>query len=115
MTAETEHPQWEREEAIALCIAAEACAQLHGWHVALSGGLLYKSGSRKDADLVLYRHREGTSTESQPLLLAARYKLLVELKRIGLTEQTDFGRVVKAQYLGHTVDLIFPELDGCYE
>jgi hypothetical protein len=116
MTTKQDDPDWTREEAIALCIAAEQCAAQHGWHVALSGGLLYKAGPRKDADLVVYRHREpGSYRESEVQLSAARYRLLVELARIGMADQVTLGCVVKVRYLSHGVDLIFPEIEGGYE
>lgn len=43
---------WTTEEAIELCKLVEPIAFECDCHVALSGGLLYKDGPRKDADLV---------------------------------------------------------------
>ena len=49
---------WTQPEAIALCKDLEAFAPEYGCHVALTGGLLYKDGPRKDVDIVLYRVRQ---------------------------------------------------------
>jgi len=46
---------WTREEGIALCKAIEPIVATFGCHIALTGGLLYKDGKRKDCDLIVYR------------------------------------------------------------
>jgi hypothetical protein len=42
-------------EAIELCRQLEPIAAEHGGHVALTGGCLYKDGTRKDVDILVYR------------------------------------------------------------
>ncbi len=69
---------------------------------ALTGGLLYKEGNRKDIDIVLYRHRQeldGFETKEIELILS----------RCGLTDFQYFGFVTKAKWQGVTVDLFNPE------
>src|ERR1035437_5571090 len=50
--------QWTQTEAIELCVKVEAICPKYGCHVALTGGLLYKQGKRKDCDLLFYRIRQ---------------------------------------------------------
>lgn len=47
---------WTQREAIDLCIKLERIAPAFGAHVALTGGLLYKSGQRKDCDFNVEAH-----------------------------------------------------------
>lgn len=47
--------KWTRAEAIELCKEIEKFAPAYGFHVALTGGCLYKEGYRDDLDLVIYR------------------------------------------------------------
>lgn len=100
-------PVWHQADAIALCRAVEAIAPNYGYHVALTGGLLYKDGPRKDCDLVLYRIRQ-EYPDREPLLSA--------LGEIGLKAGRNCGFVHKASYHGRSVDLLFPdfEQDGDY-
>ena len=49
---------WTQSQAIDLCRQIEAIAPEFGCHVALTGGLLYKDGNRKDCDIVFYRVRQ---------------------------------------------------------
>ena len=93
--------KWTRDNAIALCIAVEALAPSYGAHVALTGGLLYKEGERKDADLLFYCIRQRDSIDEEGLLQA--------LETIGLTVTRQHGWVRKAQWMGLDVDLFFPE------
>jgi hypothetical protein len=91
---------WTQAEGIALATAVEEVAPKFGAHVALTGGLLYKRGTRKDADLLFYRIRQ------QALDLDGLKGALAD---IGLTITNDYGFVKKAKYRGKTVDLLFPE------
>jgi hypothetical protein len=91
---------WTREEALKLATEVEAIAPQFGAHVGLTGGLLYKEGPRKDADLLFSRIRQ------EALNLAG---LLVALEGVGLVVFADHGFVKKASYNGKVVDLLFPE------
>lgn len=117
---------WTQQDAIAWCRRAEQIAPAIGFHVALTGGCLYKDGARKDLDVVLYRIRW------QELAADAGYALVEALQQAGLIDLAsaeegvgclgvesqsgdcdDF--VVKARHQGRPVDLIFPENTGEYD
>lgn len=100
--------QWTQQEAIALCVAVEAFAPQFGCHVALTGGLLYKYGPRKDADLLFYRIRQVDKVDFAGLLAA--------LETLGiLSTAPDSPRwCVKAMYHDKPVDLFFPDHGGEY-
>lgn len=95
---------WTKEEAIALCCEVEAIAPAFGAHVALTGGCLYKEGSRKDADVMLYRIRQIEKIDTDGLFYA--------LEKIGFTGIKGFGWVFKGHYKSKPVDLFFPEEIG---
>jgi hypothetical protein len=92
---------WTREKGIALAMAVEAIAPAYGAHVALTGGLLYKEGERKDCDLLFYCIRQRDRIDEKGLLAA--------LERIGLSVIRQHGWVRKAKWFDADVDLFFPE------
>lgn len=98
---------WTQQQAIELCRKIEAIAPSFGCHVALTGGLLYKDGSRKDCDLLFYRIRQVPKINT--------IGLLVELSKKGVTVVSGFGWIRKAVYDGRSVDLFFPEEKDCPE
>lgn len=111
---------WTQAEAIDLCRKVEPLLQPFGCHVALTGGLLYKDGPRKDCDLIIYRQgldfgKERGSFEDE----VDRQRLLVALEEAGIRVIVEYIRVVKCQLSERTedlkmLDLIFPEMDGEY-
>lgn len=93
---------WTQQEAIELCTRIEAICPNHGCHVALTGGLLYKDGERKDCDLVLYRIRQVAEIDFEGLKTS--------LAEIGFTDFEPHGYwLTKAKYQGKTVDFFRPE------
>jgi hypothetical protein len=94
-------PTWLQQEAIELCRAVEAVCPAFGCHVALTGGLLYRDGERKDCDLLFYRIRQWSEIKEKRLWEA--------LARIGLEKKSGFGWCHKATYNGKNVDCFFPE------
>lgn len=99
---------WMQDDAIALACSIEAVAPNYGCHVALTGGLLYKDGPRKDADFLFYRIRQVDSIDMDGLFAA--------LKQIGIVKTSGFGWCHKAKFDGKPMDLFFPEEeDGEYE
>lgn len=98
---------WTLDEAVAICRLVEPIAEANSFHVALTGGTLYKDGSRKDLDLLFYsvRHTEWRVNRSQ---------LLADLRAAGIKAYRDYGWVVKAaadlDTSGRVVDLFFPEV-----
>lgn len=97
---------WSQSEAIELCQRIEAICPKFGRHVALTGGLLYRDGERKDCDLLFYRIRQWDSINKDELFPA--------LEAIGILGVTGFGWCHKAQTSdGRKLDLFFPEEDSC--
>lgn len=97
---------WTQPEALDLCRQIEAFCPSFGCHVALTGGLLYKDGPRKDADILFYRIRQVENIDVSGLLVA--------LEQIGVVKKSGFGFVHKAEFNGKGVDLFFPESAGDY-
>ena len=94
---------WTRNEAIFLCCEIEAHLPTYGFHVGLTGGLLYKGGERKDCDLIFYRIRQ------YPLEETNFEDVMSFLMRLGFDNFRYFGFCVKCDYKGKPVDLLFPE------
>lgn len=92
---------WAQAEAIALCVKIEAICPAFGCHVALTGGLLYGEGERKDADIMFYRIRQVPEIDVKGLMEA--------LRTLEINQCTGFGFCVKATYKGKPIDLFFPE------
>ncbi len=95
---------WTLEEAVLLCKAVEGFCPKFGCHVALTGGVLYKEGERKDLDLLFYRIRQVPKIDESGLLHG--------LQQIGLTIEKRWGWVIKAKYGEKPVDLLFPHYQG---
>lgn len=96
--------QWVRDEGLALCRAIEAICPAFGCHVALTGGLLYRDGPRKDCDLLFYRIRQSPAIDEEGLFAA--------LALIGVNKTSGFGWCHKAEYQGKPIDCFFPEEQG---
>jgi hypothetical protein len=97
---------WTFEEAVALCRLVESVAPKHGCHIALTGGCLYKDGTRKDCDVVVYRIRQADRIDSAGLMQA--------LVDVGITLKVGDPScwLMKAEYEGKKVDFFFPENEG---
>lgn len=95
---------WNRDEAFALCAAIHTLTEQCGCYVALTGGLLYKDGPRKDLDLVFYRIRQVEGIDKKLLFV-----LLDE--SLGIKAVKGFGFCHKALLDGKTIDMLFPEED----
>lgn len=91
---------WTQEEAIWMASRVEDVCPDFGCHVALTGGCLYKSGPRKDLDLIFYRIRQSKINPEG---------LFAALQVIGIVKKTGFGWCVKAEYKGKNIDCLFPE------
>lgn len=98
--------QWTQAQAIDLARLIEDICPKFGCHVALTGGLLYKDGPRKDADFLFYRIRQVEEIDKDGLFGA--------LEAIGIVEAHGFGWVHKATWRGQPIDFFFPEEDGDY-
>jgi hypothetical protein len=95
---------WAHEEAVALATLVEMVCVKAGCHVALTGGLLYKSGARKDCDFLFYRIRQIEKIDMD--------LLWKELATVGVMKTGGFGWCYKAQFTGKQIDCFFPEEQG---
>lgn len=97
---------WTQAEAVGLCREIESVCPAFGCHVALTGGALYKSGPRKDVDILFYRVRQVACIDEVGLWAA--------LEKIGLVRVygEDNRWLSKATYKGANVDVFFPEAEG---
>lgn len=93
---------WSRETVLPLCKAIEEIAPEFGCHVALTGGLLYKDGPRKDADIMLYRIRQAWEIDRDALFHALE-------NRLGIKRLSGFGWCIKAEWRGLPIDFFFPD------
>jgi len=96
--------QWTQEEAVQLCTEIEKICTKYGCHVALTGGLLYKAGPRKDCDLLFYRIRQWDEIDMEGLWAG--------LSIIRIKQTSGFGWCYKATYRGKKIDFFFPEEEG---
>lgn len=103
----TAHNYWTQSEAVDLCRAIEEIAPDYGFHVALTGGCLYKHGPRKDCDIMFYSIRQ----EMKPNRLGLLGALWVEL---GINVTKEHAWMAKATYEGKTLDLFWPETEKQY-
>jgi hypothetical protein len=99
----TDRTMWHLDEGLALCRAIEKVCPRFGYHVALTGGLLYRGGLRKDADILFYSIRNET-TDQDGLFVALKITLGIELVE-------HHGFVVKAMMGVKSIDFFFPEHD----
>jgi hypothetical protein len=109
ITQDGELKMCSQNDGIELCnILRDALAPL-GIFPALTGGLLYKNGLRKDIDIVLYRHRQQVEQFETT-------NIKDQLQKAGVEIIEFYGFVTKAKWNGFTVDLFNPEtkemLDG---
>lgn len=103
MNADT-HNYWPQKEALALCAELERFAPSCGCHVALTGGLLYKTGLRKNCDIVLYRIRQAAAIDYERFFTA--------IQSIGVFKISSFGFCHKGIAHGKLIDFLSPEEEG---
>lgn len=109
MFVEAPPPVWTLQEGIDLCTAIhEVPSQKFNCHPALTGGLLYKHGPRKDCDIVIYQRGDMNGIR-EPIDWNG---LWIALGGIGLKLVHDFGYVKKCMYLGRPVDVFDPTQDS---
>jgi len=96
--------EWSQLEAIDLCRKIESVCPKFGCHVALTGGLLYKNGDRKDCDILFYRIRQAAEIDMKGLWTA--------LEPIGVEVIRGFGWCYKCVFKGKPLDCFFPEEQG---
>lgn len=101
--------KWTLEQAVALCTKIhELPSQKFNCHPALTGGLLYKQGPRKDCDIVIYQ-RGDEDGERKPINWVGLWEAF---EGIGLRMIQDYGYVKKGIYNGKPIDIFDPTQDG---
>lgn len=90
------------EDGIAICRELYAELADKGFFPALTGGLLYKNGDRKDCDIVIYRHR-------QLVQHFETIELEPYLRNIGFSDFKYYGFVTKVKFKGFDIDIFNPE------
>lgn len=113
-TGNTSSRQWDLSTALDACEEIENVMSVYGFHVALSGGTLYKSGIRKDVDIWIYPH---TVDRSNRFL----NKIEVEwaVSKVASIFKTTWSRGYQKCYtddkvvykLDNNIDLFFPYTD----
>ncbi len=97
---------WTQQEAILLCREIEQFSPFHGFHVALTGGTLYKHGPRKDLDIIFY-HIDLKRTNKMDV-----QGLFAQLKEIGFSNINPHPFHCKATYRCKPVDIMFPQIEN---
>ena len=77
------------------------------YFVALTGGLIFQQGERKDIDIIIYRNRATMPFET--------IQLGVTLTAFGFTNLRYYGFVTKCEWEGHSVDILHPESDSEFD
>lgn len=90
----------------------EKVAEFMGFHVALTGGQLYKDGPRKDIDFVFYRIRGQDGFHIQDLYKALEGAGLLKLDNFyGFVQKAHIEAPGATANIIIPVDLMFPEYD----
>jgi len=94
------------ESAVHLCALLYTELKQNDIFPALTGGVLYKNGTRKDIDIIMYRGESG-----QTLNVHDVHDVLqkLEIEVLG-----NFNRVAKCKWGAWNLDIIFPEAEGEY-
>lgn len=92
------------EDGVRLCKQLYPLLKTVGLFPALSGGLLYKEGERKDIDIVIFRHRQDLETFEMNNVIVQ-----VCFKACGVEITNFYGFVTKAKWEGFDVDFFNPE------
>lgn len=102
---------WTLEMGIKLCTEIQKWSPLYHCHPALTGGLLYKIGLRKDCDIVIYQ-RGDTNGVRHPINWTGLWDCLAQ--HVGLSMLHDYGYVKKCEWLGKVVDIFDPTKESDY-
>jgi hypothetical protein len=96
------------EDGIRICREMEAVLAPLGYHTALTGSLLYKGQSTKDADIIVYPHQ--VSEQLAPVIILE--KLGVFVTSLQNEASCKDKLVAVTEYKGARVDIFFLERNG---
>lgn len=91
-------------DGIEICKLLYLVLSPHGYYPALTGGMCYKSGERKDIDIVIYRNRQKINKFEMT-------DIFTHLEKIGIEISGHYGFVTKAKWNGFVIDLFNPETE----
>ncbi len=91
-----------KNEGMELCKILHESLSQKGFYPALTGGLLYKDGARKDIDIIIYRNRQQHAGFEM-------HNIEHDLNECGVFIDECYGFVTKAKWKGFTIDLFNPE------
>lgn len=96
---------------VELCRLVHSVSPAFGIFPALTGGVLYRDGQRKDYDVILYHHRQ---LEQDYRQLGAALLLLGITDPDGnaLWRDADPRWCTKAKWAGNSVDFLCPDVEG---
>tara|TARA_R110002126_G_scaffold92186_2_gene218951 strand:- start:11098 stop:11484 length:387 start_codon:yes stop_codon:yes gene_type:complete len=94
------HKPAERLDGIVLCQRFNTFLNKK-YFVALTGGLIFQQGERKDIDIIIYRNRETDKFEMLDI-----QDILIEF---GFIDIRFYGFVTKCKWQGYDVDIMHPE------
>lgn len=95
---------WDHDLAVKVCTQTENMAPQHGYHVGLTGGCLYKTGPRKDLDIILY---PVLAKDQEPDELFRRLKTALTIQVLKGNPECDFVVKTKTRS-GMAIDFLFP-------
>lgn len=95
---------WTIDEAREVCKLINSVSLPFNCHPALTGGLLYKDGLRKDCDIVIYQRGDTKGVKSEIDWVG----LWSALKNVGITLETDYGYCKKCLWKGKMIDILDP-------
>jgi hypothetical protein len=101
---------WSIDEAREVCKLINSISLPYNCHPALTGGLLYKDGPRKDCDIVMYQRGDTKGAKSEIDWVG----LWAALKNVGITLERDYGYCKKCLWKGKMIDILDPTDDGTY-
>lgn len=105
LTSKKKPTPWTHEKAFSVARDIESKAPLYGYHVGLTGGLLYKDGNRKDADFILYEVRKADPDKDALLKQLNHHFGIRELRRV-----SDWlSKMETAE--GYPMDFLFPDAE----
>ena len=103
----------QKFDAIKIAIQIEAIVKEYGHHVALTGGVLYKTELRKDIDYVLYSEDRFSDTDEDKEAYAdIKHEMFRALSKISVAVKYDYGYVVKAKLRSHNLDFLLVNFPG---
>ena len=96
--------RWFQFQAIEFCKQIETYASSCNFHIALTGGCLYKEGVRKDCDIIVYSVRQESPNINTFLDVLEDNKICTFVKRGGWHNKAMLDN-------GRSVDFLYPEYE----